>query len=113
MAREMLQGTIANGDTRMAPAEELCKSIVTGLYGDDAKASPTTIRSAAKRLAAPANGPAGQLLAQFCEIFLQAYKNWNYNIEVNGERWLLKQLAAFKPAVVFDVGANVGDWLLA
>jgi FkbM family methyltransferase len=32
---------------------------------------------------------------------------------VNGERWLLKQLAGFSPAVVFDVGANVGDWLLA
>ena len=97
----------------MAAGEELCKAIVTGLYGPETKASPDTIRSAARRLAAPANGPSGQLLARFCQIFLQAYKNWNYNIEVNGERWLLKQLACFKPAVVFDVGANVGDWLLS
>jgi FkbM family methyltransferase len=98
---------------RMAPAEELCKTIVTGLYGPEAKASPATMRSAARRMAAPANGSAGQLLARFCQNFLQAYKNWNYNLEVNGERWLLKRLADFAPAVVFDVGANVGDWLLA
>jgi FkbM family methyltransferase len=29
----------------------------------------------------------------------------------NGENWLLQRLAAFRPSVVFDVGANVGDWL--
>src|SRR5580704_9266449 len=34
-----------------------------------------------------------------------------YNWYDNGEHWLVKQLAAFHPAVVFDVGANVGDWL--
>ena len=29
----------------------------------------------------------------------------------NGEHWLLQRLAAFRPSIVFDVGANIGDWL--
>lgn len=33
-----------------------------------------------------------------------------YDWRSNGENWLLNQLARFRPSVVFDVGANVGDW---
>ena len=34
----------------------------------------------------------------------------HYNIEQNGEVWLLERLAQIHPAMVFDVGANIGDW---
>ncbi len=97
----------------MLLVEQIPGAIVSALYGPETKVSPDSIHSAARQLASPANGQAGQSLALFCQQFLQAYKNWNYNLETNGERWLLKRLAAFKPSIVFDVGANVGDWLLA
>jgi FkbM family methyltransferase len=71
------------------------------------------IRVAARRLAEPPNNEASRRLAQFCQQFVHVYKGWNYNIEVNGERWLLRQIAGFKPTIVFDVGANQGDWTAA
>jgi FkbM family methyltransferase len=71
------------------------------------------IQVAARRLAEPPNNEASARLAQFCQQFVHVYKGWNYNIDANGERWLLRQMAAFKPAVVFDVGSNQGDWTAA
>ena len=41
----------------------------------------------------------------------QGYENLSYDFAVNGERRVLEQVArAAEPRVVFDVGANVGDW---
>ena len=39
-----------------------------------------------------------------------AWKNHNYDIAVNGEGALLRRLVPFRPNIVLDVGANVGDW---
>ena len=47
----------------------------------------------------------------FCQEFLKTHKNCNYDCRSNGEQWLLTRLGAFRPAVVFDVGTNVGNWL--
>ena len=33
-----------------------------------------------------------------------------YKIEENGELWLLQRLTPMQPSIVFDVGANIGDW---
>lgn len=49
----------------------------------------------------------------FCEAYLKSYHNSNYDSTTNGEHRLLKQLAALAPKVVFDVGANEGQWSLA
>ena len=42
------------------------------------------------------------------------YENRNFDMQTNGEEWYLRQLG--KPGgeikYVFDIGANVGDWLL-
>jgi FkbM family methyltransferase len=65
----------------------------------------------AYRMAQPPNGEDARGMALFCEQFLLNYNNFNYNMHSNGEQWLLNKLAAFRPRVVFDVGANVGDWL--
>ena len=65
----------------------------------------------AYRMAQPPNGAHARGMALFCEQFLLNYSNFNYNIRSNGEQWLLSKLAAFRRRVVFDVGANVGDWL--
>ena len=39
-----------------------------------------------------------------------AWKNKQYHVEDNGEAALLRRLRPFAPKVLFDVGANVGDW---
>ncbi len=48
--------------------------------------------------------------ASFCRLFLRAYENYDYDFDRNGEAWLLEQLRSLRPKIVFDVGANVGDW---
>ena len=41
-----------------------------------------------------------------------AWKNKQYDVELNGEAALVRRLGRFKSAILFDVGANVGDWSL-
>ncbi|MBB5689262.1 FkbM family methyltransferase [Roseomonas alkaliterrae] len=54
-----------------------------------------------------------RILAGFFEEALSAWKNRQYDVALNGEAALLRRLARFAPAVLFDVGANAGDWCLA
>jgi FkbM family methyltransferase len=70
-----------------------------------------TIVDVAHRLAQSPDGRVATATLLFCDHFLKAYKNFNYDMRSNGEQWLLNRVAAFRPAVVFDVGANLGDWL--
>jgi FkbM family methyltransferase len=42
----------------------------------------------------------------------RAYENRNLNMHTNGEEWLLRELRKCRQMKhIFDVGANVGDWL--
>lgn len=43
-------------------------------------------------------------------MYLSYYDDQGYDFETNGEGHVLKVLARFPHRVVFDVGANVGDW---
>ncbi len=52
-------------------------------------------------------------IAGLCRRYLSWYGNLSYDVCTNGERMVLQRLAAFRPSVLFDVGANVGDWSLA
>ena len=46
-------------------------------------------------------------------LVLRAYENRNFRMESNGEEWLLKTSSKLKNlGCVFDVGANVGEWLV-
>jgi FkbM family methyltransferase len=46
-----------------------------------------------------------------CRRFIDCIENaHNYDFDSNGEAHLLRQLASPESRVVFDVGANVGDW---
>lgn len=96
----------------MATPDQVLDQILKAVFGPVVPAGDT-IRVAARRLAEPPNNDASRRLAQFCQQFVHVYKGWNYNLEVNGERWLLRQMAAFKPSTVFDVGSNQGDWTAA
>ena len=56
-----------------------------------------------------------QFIAEQCEKNLSHYNNEDRNHFRNGEFWLQKTLARYfdglnKRPIVFDVGANVGDW---
>lgn len=49
-------------------------------------------------------------IAQFCLYFTDIGVNFSYDIETNGELWLLNTLGSRGPATILDIGANVGDW---
>jgi len=51
--------------------------------------------------------------AGLCRRYFSWYSNVNYDLESNGEGFVLDTLARFSPRVIFDVGANVGDWTAA
>ena len=57
--------------------------------------------------------PRVRVLAAFFQNAMMAWKNKQYDIHLNGERALLERLVPFAPRVVFDVGANVGEWSIA
>lgn len=56
-----------------------------------------------------------RIIAAFSARFLHTYHNGTragHGIGRNGEALVLRRLAPFAPAVLFDVGANVGAWTL-
>lgn len=59
------------------------------------------------------SNPVVNRFAGFCRRFLGWHGNHNFDIQANGEARVLETLAAFRPAVIFDAGANVGEWTIA
>ena len=53
-----------------------------------------------------------QARASECINFLECYENFNYDIQSNGERFVLETLARQPLTCIFDVGANIGTWAL-
>lgn len=49
-------------------------------------------------------------LAGFGRSLNRMYENRNHDIESNGESIVLKKISKFNPSVIFDGGANVGDY---
>ena len=57
--------------------------------------------------------PIARAVARRAEKISLAYKNFNYDFKTNGEEYFLRHvIAPRKPQVMFDVGANDGDWAL-
>lgn len=52
-------------------------------------------------------------VAGVCRRYLGWYENHRYELQSNGECFVLDTLARFRPRVIFDVGANVGEWSVA
>lgn len=67
----------------------------------------------ARRLMRERYTPEVRTLAGFFDQALAAWHNRQYDVRLNGEAALLERLAPFAPQVLFDVGANAGDWCLA
>jgi FkbM family methyltransferase len=42
--------------------------------------------------------------------YTRAYNNFDYELQTNGEGWLIARVAEAGGTLYFDVGANVGEW---
>lgn len=47
------------------------------------------------------------------QTFIDACENMNNDHRSNGEQWLQKKIAEINPVIIFDVGANKGEWSIA
>jgi FkbM family methyltransferase len=57
--------------------------------------------------------PFSDMLHKLCRRYVMAWSNAEVDIDLNGERWLVEQVArsVHKPGDVYvDVGANKGEW---
>ena len=52
-------------------------------------------------------------LSVVCQRYLSWYHNASFDLQSNGEAFVLQTISAFKPQVLFDVGANIGEWTQA
>jgi FkbM family methyltransferase len=53
------------------------------------------------------------LIFHLSDAYQAAYKNVCYDFAINGEFWLLDQIRHLSVEIIFDVGANHGDWSAA
>jgi FkbM family methyltransferase len=58
-------------------------------------------------------GKVADLIFHLSEVYQIAYKNLCYDFAVNGEIWLLDRLKNSSVEMIFDVGANHGEWSAA
>ncbi|MGE3623149.1 MAG: FkbM family methyltransferase [Bdellovibrionales bacterium] len=91
----------------MSATQHMVAAIVRNLLGD---APLTSQEILAVATALGRSRGDHRAMTMFCDHFLKAVRNCNYNSEENGERMVLRRLAAFRPKIVFDVGANEGEW---
>ena len=95
----------------MATAGQIVLDIVRSTVGLSGPLKREDLVEAARVLGSRRDTSGAAALATFCRQFWLVYQNHSYNMDENGERWILRQLAPFGPKVLFDVGANDGDWL--
>jgi FkbM family methyltransferase len=65
---------------------------------------------AANVIARNRNTAAARLLTKTAHAWLDASENVQFAMDTNGEAELLRRLSPFRMSVIFDVGANIGDW---
>jgi len=58
-------------------------------------------------------GNFADLIFHLSEMYQAAYKNVSYEFAINGEFWLLDRLKHLSVEMIFDVGANHGEWSTA
>jgi FkbM family methyltransferase len=62
------------------------------------------------RILAQKGGRVSRLLYKAADVYRRTYNNLNYDMNTNGEFYVLDRLASTAPTTVFDVGANKGDY---
>ncbi len=51
-------------------------------------------------------------MAGICRRYMSWFSNVNYDLASNGEAFVLQALSRLEPRVIFDAGANLGDWTM-
>jgi FkbM family methyltransferase len=97
--------------TGMPNALELLIEIVQGQLGDKQSIVNYDISLAASKLMVDREGLGERSLAWFCDSYLKCFKNFYYDHRLNGEGWLASMLPQIGARMIFDVGANVGEWV--
>lgn len=75
-----------------------------------------TLRSAVwgvSRIISQNGGPVSKALYQAANLYVKTYNNLNYDMATNGENAVLDRLSKKDVRVVFDVGANKGEYTAA
>lgn len=75
--------------------------------GSRGHAVRSAVFDALRRLGTSRFGPRA---TRFTRFVLAGLSNHGTDMERNGECWLLERVASLRPSVLFDVGANIGDW---
>ncbi|CAN7550204.1 FkbM family methyltransferase [Bosea sp. LjRoot9] len=65
------------------------------------------------RLIAQNGGAVSRALYKVANLYKKTYNNLNYDMNTNGEYYLLDRLSTAEMKTVLDVGANKGDYTLA
>jgi FkbM family methyltransferase len=69
-----------------------------------------SLRGRLLRAVAQGEGPVSRLLLRLAERYVAVARNNELDGALNGEFWMLRRLTRLEPRVVFDVGANRGEW---
>ncbi len=95
----------------MSAVADVLARLARATLGEQASiASGADVLRLVETLGSQRDRPDVKAFAEFCRLFLRSYENCNYDMHRNGEAWLLQRIAPFRPRVLFDVGANQGDW---
>ncbi|PCJ57470.1 MAG: hypothetical protein COA79_15680 [Planctomycetota bacterium] len=54
--------------------------------------------------------PFTEAIEKLCSVFHRSLNNLDFNMERNGEGRVLRIITNSQPQLIFDVGANVGEW---
>ncbi len=94
----------------MLTPKEVFYHILHGTVGQVQPVGKAEILKAAETLPCERGDWGAKALMIFCDTYTKRYNNINYDPRTNGEYWLMQQLASLDPKIIFDVGANEGEW---
>ncbi len=94
----------------MINPKELLYDIIHKTIGDVTPIAKAEVLKAANALPCKHGDWGSKAFMVFCDTYARRYHNINYDPAVNGEYWAMQQIASLAPKVVFDVGANEGNW---
>lgn len=93
----------------MKKLETHLKSLIIRIY----RKSMKRLRHIARFRNHSVFGPPLRFVANACSDFLEYYENHDYDIQNNGELFVLRSMTSTPVSCLFDVGANQGGWSLA
>ncbi len=94
----------------MIAPKELLYHIVRGTIGEVQPVAKAEILKAANTLPCDRGDWGSKAMMIFCDTYAKRYHNMDYDPASNGEYPIMQRIASLSPKIVFDVGANEGNW---